>query len=65
MAENSGAKRPTIRDVAALAGVSKSLVSLVFSEPDKVGEPRRLRVVAAAEQLGYTPNFSARSLAAE
>ncbi|MDJ1369979.1 LacI family DNA-binding transcriptional regulator [Gulosibacter molinativorax] len=56
-------KRPTIRDVAARAGVSKSLVSLVFSG-GSVSEERRTRVMVAVEELGYRPNTSARSLAA-
>jgi len=55
-------KRPTIHDVAALAGVSKSLVALVFKQDSGVSEARRDRVLAAAKQLGYTPNAWARTL---
>jgi DNA-binding LacI/PurR family transcriptional regulator len=55
-------KRPTIRDVAAEAGVSKSLVSLVFASEDGVSEEKRTRVLAAAKKLGFTPNLWARSL---
>lgn len=58
-------KRPTIRDVAAEAGVSKSLVSLVYSRPSSVSEKRKEKVLKAAEKLGYAPNFLARSLAAD
>lgn len=56
-------KRPTIRDVAAAAGVSKSLVSLVFSSAEGVSPDRRERVMDAAKKLGFTPNPWARSLA--
>lgn len=56
-------KRPTIRDVAQEAGVSKSLVSLVFSDSDKVSPERKDAVLKAASKLGFTPNFWARSLA--
>lgn len=55
-------KRPTIRDVASEAGVSKSLVSLVFSSDSGVSEEKRERVLAAAKKLGFTPNLWARSL---
>lgn len=56
-------KRPTIRDVAAAAGVSKSLVSMVFSSDEGVSPERRERVLDAAKKLGFTPNPWARSLA--
>jgi DNA-binding LacI/PurR family transcriptional regulator len=55
-------KRPTIRDVAALAGVSHQTVSRVLNDQDKVIRPTRDRVLAAIRELGYVPNPSARSL---
>lgn len=57
--------RPTIRDVATAAGVSKSLVSLAFKEPQRVGERRRELILRTARSLGYQPNFLARSLATD
>jgi DNA-binding LacI/PurR family transcriptional regulator len=56
-------KRATIRDVAALAGVSKSLVSLVYSDPSAVSEEKTKRVLKAASDLSFNRNFLARSLA--
>ena len=54
---------PTIRDVAALAGVSKSLVSLVLQNSPRVSEPKRRAVISAMAELGYRPDPAARSLA--
>ena len=56
-------KAPTIRDVAAAAGVSVSVVSRVLN-PDSgpVAPAKRQEVLRVIEELGYRPNMLARSL---
>lgn len=55
---------PTQSDVAQLAGVSRGLVSLALSGSPAVAEATRDRILAAAEQLGYSRHLGAASLAA-
>ncbi len=52
----------TIRDVAALAGVSPATVSRVLNADDRVAPELRERVRTAVAKLGYRPNSQARSL---
>ena len=54
----------TLRDVAALAGVSAMTVSnVVNGREHKVSPATRERVRGAIETLGYVPNAQARTLA--
>ena len=53
---------PTIYDVARAAGVATSTVSRSFSDPQRVTEGTRDRVLRAARELGYEPNPHARAL---
>ncbi|SHN24634.1 LacI family DNA-binding transcriptional regulator [Actinacidiphila paucisporea] len=61
-ARPAGGQRPTIKDVAALAGVSKGAVSMAFNGRPGVSDATRARVLAAAGALGWEPNLSARVL---
>jgi LacI family transcriptional regulator len=54
--------RASMREVADLAGVAMSSVSRVLSGHPDVSPSMRRRVIAAAEQLRYQPNFLAQSL---
>jgi DNA-binding LacI/PurR family transcriptional regulator len=56
-------QRPTLQTVAARAGVSKSLVSLVLHDSPKVSAASREAVRRAVAELGYRPNAAARRLA--
>jgi LacI family transcriptional regulator len=55
-------RSPTILDLAALAGVSKTTVSRVLNGSPRVAPVTRARVVAAVEELGFQVNQAARSL---
>lgn len=52
----------SIKDVAALAGVSTATVSRVLSDKPHVRPELRARVLEAVEALDYRPNLVARSL---
>ncbi len=63
VSSDRAAKRPTLADVAALAGVSVSTASLAFSGSGPVSGSTRDRVLAAAEELHYAgPDPRGRSL---
>ncbi|BCY07686.1 LacI family DNA-binding transcriptional regulator [Actinoplanes sp. L3-i22] len=56
--------KTTSSDVAAAAGVSRSAVSFAFNNPQRISAATRERILAAAEQLGYTPSTLGRMLQA-
>ena len=55
-------RRPTIYDVARLAGVSTATVSRALNDTGQVAASKRFAIEAAVERLGYRPNTIARSL---
>lgn len=54
--------RPTLSDVAKMAGVSVATASRALSNPDLVADSTRRAVRDAAESCGYKVNLVARSL---
>jgi DNA-binding LacI/PurR family transcriptional regulator len=58
------ARRVTISDIAARAGVSKGAVSYALNNRPGVSDPTRARILAIAAELGWYPNRAARSLSA-
>lgn len=58
-------KRPTIKDVAQVAGVSLKTVSRVINGDRGVSAETRQKVLATIEALGYRPNALARGLRAK
>lgn len=63
-ATREGTKKPTLADVAKVAGVDTSVVSRVLrNDPQLSVRPStRDQVLAAAQELGYRPNAAAQTL---
>ena len=60
--ESPSSQRPTMRDVAALAGVAIKTVSRVVNGVTTVDPAIAARVREAADKLGYRPNLTASNL---
>lgn len=60
---NGRTAKPTINDVARLAGVSKKTVSRVINRSPLLNDDTRERVEQVIRDLGYVPNPQARALA--
>lgn len=58
----TGRPSPTLEDIAAAAGVSRSTASRAINGGDRVSPQAQAAVDAAVAELGYTPNRAARSL---
>ncbi|MGZ0145922.1 LacI family DNA-binding transcriptional regulator [Kribbella sp. WER1] len=58
----SAQRRPTMYDVAALAGVSHQTVSRYLRADPTVGAASSTRIQAAVDELGYRPNLTARAM---
>lgn len=63
MGSTESTRKPTIRDVAAVAGVSHGTVSRVINGGHWVSTEARAAVEEAIRTTGYTANHAARSLA--
>jgi DNA-binding LacI/PurR family transcriptional regulator len=55
--------KPTIRDIARLAGVSRSTVSLVINDDRRISESTKRKVRRVISEAGYEPSTFARGLA--
>jgi DNA-binding LacI/PurR family transcriptional regulator len=58
MGSSVGSKRVTLAQVAELAGVSVMTASYTYNRPNRVSDQARSKVLAAAAQLGGTPDLT-------
>lgn len=61
--ERSPKRQPTLDEVAARAGVSRTAASRVINNVPHVSQAKREAVQRAVRELGYVPNATARALA--
>jgi LacI family transcriptional regulator len=61
--ENLGGRKPTINDVATLAGVSKKTISRVINKSPLVNTVTRESIQFIIDEIGYRPDPQARGLA--
>lgn len=64
-AQRNPQKRPSMFEVAEMAGVSHQTVSRVINHSSEVSDETRTRVQRAIDMLGYRPSNSARTLASK
>ena len=62
MSDEASARRPSIRDVARIAGVSHQTVSRVLNNHPSIRPETKARVLDVMAQLQYRPNRAARAL---
>ncbi|MDT3330874.1 MULTISPECIES: LacI family DNA-binding transcriptional regulator [Microbacterium] len=62
MSDDAGGRRASIRDVARRADVSHQTVSRVLNDHPSIRPETRDRVLAAMQELSYSPNPAARAL---
>ncbi|MDO4991164.1 MAG: LacI family DNA-binding transcriptional regulator, partial [Eubacteriales bacterium] len=55
-------RKPTIKDVARLAGVSTATVERALKDKDRIRGETRQRVLSAVQELGYQTNDVAKAL---
>ncbi|MBX2998848.1 MAG: LacI family DNA-binding transcriptional regulator [Caldilineaceae bacterium] len=55
-------KRVSIKDIAALAGVSHPTVSRALRGEGRISDETRSRIMSIAQEIGYMPNLVARGL---
>ena len=55
-------RRPRLKEVARLAGISTMTVTRALNTPHKVADATRIRVEKIVARVGYTPDLTARGL---